>query len=263
MKKALIMTSVAFVLLLAVIAAGLNVIFTLTYVDASFSTFSAQGEEEAEKLKKELDGFTGGSTTFLRLSDVRETVNKYPCFRVESIKKKFPKTLEVTVTERAELFAYETADGNYAMIGSDGTCLRTSDENVSRTGGENILLKNFNLDVSIGKQAGGEDERYFAALLDAFKGFGQILNDAKANVRGVSLRIGGNPNNPLTSLFVIEMQEGVAIEMNNPLSKVEEKAAKAAEVYYSLGDIAKMYGCITVTESSGGTINAVYFEYGV
>ena len=40
MKKALIMTSVAFVLLLAVIAAGLNVVFTVSYIDASFSVFS-------------------------------------------------------------------------------------------------------------------------------------------------------------------------------------------------------------------------------
>lgn len=260
MKKALIMTSVAFVLLLAVVAAGLNVIFTVTYIDASFSTFSEQGEAEAEKLKKELDGFVGGSTTFLNLSDVQETVEKYPCFRVESVKKKFPKTLEVVVKERTELFAYRTADGKFAVIGSDGNCLRTSDENVSRTGGENILLENFELETSVGKRVEG---KYFDALLDAFGGFGKILNDAKANVREVSLRIGGNPNNPLTSLFEIEMQEGVVIEMSNPLSRAEEKAVKAMEVYSSLGDVAKMYGCITVTESAGGSINAVYFEYRV
>ena len=50
MKKALIMTSVAFVLLLAVIAAGLNVVFTVSYIDASFSVFSVQGEEDAKEL---------------------------------------------------------------------------------------------------------------------------------------------------------------------------------------------------------------------
>ena len=137
MKKALIMTSVAFVLLLAVVAAGLNVIFTVSYIEASFSTFSAQGEEEAKTLKAELDGFVGDSMTFLNLGDVEETVKKYPSFRVESVKKKFPKTVQVVVKERRELFAYGTEAG-YMMIDAEGNYLRLSEENVSRTGGENI-----------------------------------------------------------------------------------------------------------------------------
>ena len=80
MKKAVIMTSVAFLLLLAVVAAGLNVIFTVSYIEASFSTFSVQGAEDARALKKELDGFVGDSMTFLDLGDVEETVKKYPAF---------------------------------------------------------------------------------------------------------------------------------------------------------------------------------------
>ena len=257
MKKTLIMTSIAFVLLLAVVAAGLNVIFTISYIEASFSTFSAQGEEEARSLKAELDEFVGDSMTFLKLDSVRDKVEKYPCFRIESVAKKFPKTVQISVKERRELFAYETQDGNYAMIDSEGICVRLSEENVSRTGGENILLKNFTLTCAVGSKVEGA---YFEALLSAFTGFETYLADARANVREVVLKMGGNENNPLTNLFEIEMQEGVVVEMNNPLSRACAKAEKAMEVYGALGDIDKMYGCITVTESTTGEINAVYFE---
>ncbi len=255
MKKALIMTSVAFLLLLAVIAAGLNVIFTVSYVEASFSTFSVQGEEDAKSLKKELDGFLGDSMTFLDLGDVEATVKKYPSFRVESLHKKFPKTVEVVVKERRELFAYETETG-FSMIDTEGNCVRVAEENVSRTGGENILLKNFRLTVSVGSHTEGD---YFDALMNAFTGFGYYLNDARANIREV-VRYSGNENNPLTHRFVVSMQEGVVIEMSNPLSNAEAKAKKAMEVYNELGDVAKMYGCITVAESANGEINAEYFE---
>ena len=257
MKKTLIMTSIAFVLLLAVVAAGLNVIFTISYIEASFSTFSVQGEEEAQSLKAELDEFVGGSMTFLKLDSVKEKVEKYPSFRIESVVKKFPKTVQVSVKERRELFAYEMEDGKYAMIDTEGICIRMSEENVSRTGGENILLKNFTLIAKVGDKAQGA---YFDALLNAFSGFGAHIADARANVREVVLKMSGNENNPLTNLFEIEMQEGVVVEMINPLSQADAKAKKAMEVYSELGDIEKLYGCITVTESTTGEINAVYFE---
>ena len=255
MKKALIMTSIAFVLLLAVVAAGLNVIFTVSYIEASFSTFSEQGDAEAQSLKGELDKFVGKSMTFLKLGEVEKTVEKYPSFRVESVKKKFPKTVEISIQERRELFAYQTEDGHYAIIDSEGMCVRLSDDNVSRTGGENVLLKNFTLPYAVGQKV---DEAYFDALLDAFAGFESYIADVRANVREVTLNIAGSASNPLTHLFEIEMQEGVMIEMNNPLSRADEKAKAAMEMYNELGDIEKMYDCIVVSESLSGEIQVQY-----
>ena len=257
MKKTLIMTSIALVLLLAVVAAGLNVIFTVSYIEASFSTFSDEGEAEAQALKGELDAFVGKSLTFLKLNEVEKTVEKHPSFRVESVKKKFPKTVEISIQERRELFAYQMNDGQFAMIDSEGMCVRLSDDNISRTGGENVLLKNFTLPLTVGQKV---DEKYFDALLIAFAGFEETIADVRANVREVILKISGNADNPLTNLFEIEMQEGVIVEMINPLSRAREKAQKVMEIYNELGDIDKMYGCITVTESASGEINAVYFE---
>ena len=260
MKKALIVTSIAFVLLLAVVAAGLNVVFTVTYIEASFSTYSLQGEEDAKSLKAELDKFVGASTTFLDLDDVKAKVKKYPAFRLESIQKKFPKTVSITLEERKELFAYEMTDGKYAIIDDEGVCMALRDDNVSRTGGENILLTDFALTVTVGAPVEGA---YVEALFSVFKGLGETMTDARSNVREVTLNIAGSASNPLTHLFEIEMQEGVMIKMSNPLSNAEEKAKKAMEIYNDLGDIQKMYGTITVTDSrEPGQINADYDERG-
>ena len=257
MKKALILTSVAFVLLLAVVAAGLNVIFTITYIEASFSTFSAQGEEDAYSLKAELDEFVGDSMTFLKLGSVKAKVEKYPCFRVESVTKKFPKTVQICVSERRELFAYQTQEGKYAMIDTEGVCIRMSEQNVSRTGGENILLKNFELETEVGSKIKGT---YLDALFDAFSGFEDCMTDARANVREVTLAYNGGAGSLEFNVFNIEMQEGVIVEMYDPLTRAAEKAKVAMEKYSGLGDIQKMYGTITVTESRTGELNVVYQE---
>ncbi len=251
MKKTLIMTSVALVLLLAVIAAGLNVVFTVTHIDASFKTFSEQGEAEAVTLKKELDEYTGSSTTFLDLSEVEEAVEKYPCFRLEKVEKKFPKTLKVVVSERRELFAYET-NGKFAMIDTEGICLRMADENVSRSGGENVLLSNFSFDVTVGQKVEGE---YMDALISAFSGFEEYLKDPRVNIREVLWDPEGNVSNPVNNFFKISMREGSVISMQNPLSKPDEKARESVKVYEHFSDVEKLYRSIMVTDGYDGTVN--------
>ena len=43
-KRAILTTVVAFLLLVAVIAAGLNAVFTVTYVNARFLTYTEEGD---------------------------------------------------------------------------------------------------------------------------------------------------------------------------------------------------------------------------
>ena len=252
MKKTLIMTSVALVLLLAVIAAGLNVIFTVTHVDVSFNTFSEQGAADAVTLKKELDEYTGSSTTFLKLSKVEKKVQEYPCFRLEEVKKKFPKTLQVVVSERRELFAYGLENGKYAMIDAEGICLRIVDDNISRSGGENVLLKNFTLNASVGARVEGE---YFEAVLSAFSGFESYMADARANIREVKLSYNGSGSSINYNSFVILMQEGCKITIYNPLVNADEKAKEAVKVYERFSDVDKLHGEITVTDGADGGVN--------
>ena len=44
-------------------------------------------------------------------------------------------------------------------------------------------------------------------------------------------------------------------------AEARRKAEKAAKFYEKLGDVTRMYGCITVTGSTAETINAAYFMH--
>ena len=93
-KKVLILTGVAVALLIAVIAAALNAVFTVARVEVHFSVCSSQGEAEAVLLQGELtDAYVGRSTTFLKLEEVEGVVERYPAFRVVSAEKHFPRTV--------------------------------------------------------------------------------------------------------------------------------------------------------------------------
>ena len=56
-KRSILTTVVAFLLLAAVVAAGLNAVFTVTYVNADFVTYTQEGEQEAQQLKEQLNGY--------------------------------------------------------------------------------------------------------------------------------------------------------------------------------------------------------------
>ena len=70
-KRTFLTTLIAILLLAAVIAAGLHAVFTVAYIQASFSTCTPEGERAAQQLKEELNTYLGSSTTFLDLEQVR------------------------------------------------------------------------------------------------------------------------------------------------------------------------------------------------
>lgn len=251
-KRAIIATAVAFILLLAVVAAGLNVVFTVSYVDVTFVSFSQAGEKDAAELKEKLDAFVGKSTTFLDLSDVEETVEEYPCFRTDEIKKRFPNKIELTVSERREAFAFEREDGAFAILDEDGKYLYDREENVNRVGGKNILLEGFTLTTGDGGEVEG---LYFQELLNVYSVFRETLVQPRANI--VSVRLYRPASDPINDIFFIDMSEGVKIDVGNPARKTEEKARGVLESYLSLRDIERTYGSIAA-EDRGDEINVEY-----
>ena len=135
-KKVLILTGVAVALLIAVIAAALNAVFTVARVEVHFSVCSSRGEAEAVLLQSELDdAYVGRSTTFLKLEDVQETVESYPAFRVTSAEKQFPRTVVLTVEERREAFAFRRENGLYAILDEEGVYLYDSETNTTEGAG--------------------------------------------------------------------------------------------------------------------------------
>lgn len=236
--RVILTTVIAFVLLLAAVAAGLNAVFTVTLVESSFVTCSTAGEEEAAELKETLDKLVGKSTTFLKLETVRAAVEKYPNFRVETLEKKYPSTVKVSVVERKETFAILQGEERYAILDEDGLYLYDKKENTNRVAGSNILLMGFRLSFAEDELAQG---KYFTELLEVMTSFRAALGEIRSNIVSVRLEEGTR------TILLLRMREGVSIEIIMPETKPAEKAAAAVEKYLSLGDEERLFGMISVS----------------
>ncbi len=245
--RVLLTTVISFLLLCAVVAAGLNAVFTVTSVEAGFSVVSAEGEKEAAELKRKLDGFVGKSSAFLHEEEVASVIAAYPCMKADKIVKRYPFTLEVAVSEREEMFSVLSERG-YAVISDDGTFLYYKNDLTNRKGGENIILTGFGLSLTQGEKI--EDEN-FITLLSAYSVFGEVLTEARANVVSVAYTAGA-----VSDTFVIQMREGIRIEIVSPADMTEEKVKAALldaeEGYLVCTDGEKLCGCITVVGGAGG-----------
>ena len=254
--RVILSTLIALLLLMAAVAAGLNAVFTVTYVRAEFVTFSEQGDREAEELRVKLEKFVGKSTTFLKLGAVRETVGEYPHFTVRSVSKKFPSTVCLSVIERKEAYAYRTADGKYTILDEDGRFLTGDNKTyANREAGMNILLGGFSLSVSETEEVSGS---YFNELLIAASAFRSRLSDIRANLVSVTLNPGTTDGRNIS--FLIETAEGVEIEIRDPSEKIGEKAALAADHYLALSDEQRMYGWLTAYETDAGELRTRYTQ---
>ena len=217
-RRSILTTIIAFLLLAAVIAAGINAIFTITYVQATFRTYTERGAAAAESLKEELNGFLNKSSTFLDLSEVRAVVEEDPRFEVVEIRKDYPETLVVEVTERREAFAVAAGDGTYHVLDEVGNVLGS----VSSAEGY-ILLEGFTLTVENAKADGA----HFDEVLAVYGAMQKHLGEVRANVISVALEA---PAEGWT-LFRIRMREGAQIVLLNPAERAGEMAEAATKVY--------------------------------
>lgn len=262
-SRVILTSIVAVLMLIAVIAAGLNAVFTVTLVRAEFALCSAEGQKEAKELQEELDTFVGKSTTFLDLEDMEALVSAYPCFRLEGIRKKFPKTVELQITERKELFAFELAEGGYAILDEEGIYLysRSESENVNRADGAPNLVVSYvkivgsdRMEIPVFPFEGQLGERanatYFDELFTVFRVFGEKLSSVRANI--LSVKIEQRGSDPRNDFLCMEMREGVRIEIGNPSYRVEDKARAAIGKYLSLDDVQMVSGVVQAIDYTDG-----------
>lgn len=241
MKKRVLTTVIAFVLLAAVIAAGLNAIFTVTYVRATFRTYTEKGVAAAEVLKEQLNGYVNRSSVFLDLSEVRATVEADPRFEVVTIAKEYPETISVEIVERREAFAIRSEDGSYTVLDEEGVILDT----VSSSDGY-ILLEGFTLTEADGSVSG----EYFDELLAVYQAMQESLGEVRANVDRVELLAPASGWN----IFRIYMHEGAQIDLLNPAERAGEMAAAATQSYLAMTDAQRVWRTITATVTSEGEI---------
>lgn len=268
MKLRVILTTVvSALLLLAAIAAGLNAVFTVTSVRVSFSTLSSVGRSDAAALQEELNAFAGKSSVFLDLDEVRATVEKYPAFRLTSIKKDLPQTLELSVVERSETYAFRRENGSYAVLDSDGIYLYEKDSAENRVAGDNITITflaweygeegataNPYYPLSAGGDARAEGE-YFEQMMTVFTEFTAVLPDIRMNV--CSIEYGKYASD--VDYFYITMREGVTLWIDTPGNYTAEKARAAIQKYCSLTDRERTYGEISASDlGAAESVTAVW-----
>ena len=253
-KRAILTTIVAFLLLVAVIAAGLNAVFTVTYVDARFLTYTEDGETAARELKEDLNEYLGKSTTFLDLEEVRATAETYPRFRVVSVGKEYPSSVIVEIIERRAAFALASSDG-WDILDTDGVRIGNSDS--ADTYME--LKGDFTFSYENGVVAGS----YVAQVLELYDVLSELLGEPRANIISVTFEDSGNTATDSMDRFRIATREGVEIVIRDPAVRIGDKVRAAVELYLSLSENERVCGTInSVIVESTGNVSAQYFRDG-
>lgn len=244
-KKVLIITAVGLALLLAVLGAAFNAIFTVTEVVVHFYPVSEEGEADSFSLQETLNrDFLGHSTAFLDLREVETAVSRYPGFELEDLKKDYPSKLVLTVRERRELFAIKKDDGMFAILDEEGRYLYDKEQNTNRSSGENILLEGFRSNFRIGEKP--EDDSFLAAATYV-KAFSEQFGSARSDVSAVVLL---NTGSALVgeNYMQIKTRGGVRIDIYDPCSKTQEKANAAVQKYLSLEGAERLCGFFDIVE---------------
>ena len=237
-KRTILTTLLAFVLLAAVVAAGMNAVFTVSYVNAQFHTCTREGEEAARQLKEELNAYLGKSTTFLDLEEVRVTAQSNPRFDVVTVEKQYPAAVYVEIVERRSAFAYANAAGGYDVFDVDGNRIGES----ATAEGFIELAGDFSLTCENGKLTGN----YAEELLSAYAVMAELLGEPRANILSVSLEDNSATGTTILDRFRIATREGVEITMREPSVRVDEKVRAGVETYLGLPQEDRVRGQIIV-----------------
>ena len=253
-KRAILTTVVAFLLLVAVIAAGLNAVFTVTYVNARFLTYTEEGETAARELKEDLNEYLGKSTTFLDLEEVRAAAEAYPRFRVVSVGKDYPASVVVEIVERRAAFALAASDG-WDVLDADGVRIGSSD-----SADTYMELKG---DFSFSYENGAITGPYAAQLLELYDVLSELLGEPRANIVSVMFEDNENTATDAFDRFRIATREGVEIVIRDPAVRIADKARAAVELYLSLSENERVCGTInSVIVEETGKASAQYFRDG-
>lgn len=241
----------AVAILLIVVVITINAVCSIAQFEVTV-TGSSFGEERASRIQTTLDEeFGGKSYLFFREDSVYDVVADQGggYLEVESVEKHFPNKITVSLSEKYEVFAFEK-DGRYYVVGDDHTVLAVKEDNANNIDGSNIVITGIDFEVpavgdTFAVSAEFEDE-YEAlwTLFDSFSAQGLWHNIVSIDYDDMGL------NDPTYDFnyFYIDTVEGVHVWLENPGSRMEEKAQLALETYGGLTEAQRTYGYINVIE---------------
>ncbi len=253
MHKKLIVILLTVLVFLSAALVGVSSVFRIEDVSVTASVVTDAAKEEAEELQARLRvAYDKQISFFADESEAEEILADFPYFRMISFTKSYPDKIVIVVKEDAEVYAVpcEGAEGQYYILGADGTVLGIRNSYVNRLdGAENVLLKGLQVAGTRGSKLSGDD--CFTVMLTVCDQMSKMPIELRRNVVSVEV-FARSPE----TIFKVTMREGVVIYIGGPKELTAEKTQAAINQYLALTDAQKLQGRIAVSDNEGQLIVA-------
>lgn len=251
---------VAAAFLIVVIVAFFSV-FSLAEVRVRFVLGENGGAYEGE-IRETLEAHRGKSLLFLDTEEIRKELAAYPYFEVKKLEKSYPNGLEVELSERREMFLFESGGASYILDG-DGFILAEGGQN---EGLIRLTAKTFAED--------DEEAREDIAVLSAEVGSTLSLEDGGLlslvyqmseladytdTIEEIEVRYGEIGGEVLMDEVVFHMRTGVEIWVSSALDAGMDKMALALQAFNAGTDYQKSTRYIEVHRNEETNELKVYF----
>lgn len=231
---------VAAAFLIVVIVAFFSV-FLLAEVRVRFVLGENGGAYEGE-IRETLEAHRGESLLFLDTEEIRKELAAYPYFEVKKLEKSYPNGLEVELSERREMFLFESGGSSYIL---DGTGFILA-EGVQKDGLIRLTAKTFAEDVNVidediavlSAEVGSTLSLEDGGLLSLVYQMSELA-DYTDTIEKIEVRYGEIGGEVLSDEVVFHMRTGVEIWVSSALDAGVDKMALALQAFNAGTDYQK------------------------
>lgn len=231
---------VAAAFLIVVIVAFFSV-FLLAEVRVRFVLGENGGAYEGE-IRETLEAHRGESLLFLDTEEIRKELAAYPYFEVKKLEKSYPNGLEVELSERREMFLFESGGSSYIL---DGTGFILA-EGVQKDGLIRLTAKTFAEDVNVidediavlSAEVGSTLSLEDGGLLSLVYQMSELA-DYTDTIEEIEVRYGEIGGEVLSDEVVFHMRTGVEIWVSSALDAGVDKMALALQAFNAGTDYQK------------------------
>ena len=237
--------AVAFIASLVI---GVGIVFAVKNVNVSLNCYSyVDGDEQAteeiaEYKQKILKKVRGTVIYFVSDDDIAGVIDGE--YSLESVKKIYPCTINVTLKERKETFSVALPDGRYALYDESGMLL------------DNSSFERNDFDVALEIKSGESVEKA-AVLCSVFKG---KFSAFRSMVKSVVVESATFESKPYENAITFNLRCGVSIEIRDYNKNYQEKINSVYTYFESLSSDKKAKGKIICTMTGGGELNTFHSE---
>lgn len=251
---------VAAAFLIVVIVAFFSV-FSLAEVRVRFVLGENGGAYEGE-IRETLEAHRGKSLLFLDTEEIRKELAAYPYFEVKKLEKSYPNGLEVELSERREMFLFESGGASYILDG-DGFILAEGGQN---EGLIRLTAKTFAEDdeearediAVISAEVGSTLSLEDGGLLSLVYQMSELA-DYTDTIEEIEVRYGKIGGEVLMDEVVFHMRTGVEIWVSSALDAGMDKMALALRAFNAGTDYQKSTRYIEVHRNEETNELEVYF----